>query len=264
MKREDIYEGMSGIGPDLIEEAEKHVFAARRRPNILKWAAAAAVFVILSGVGVYAAAGGFTVRKLLLNGYEVSAKISRIPMKKITGKVNEASEIIPEQYKNYKPYSSMFPGSFYKDVSSAEEAAAYIGYDRLQTPSFPYDHTDNFQVAVVGDPKGRLSQIQIMQDCVTEKVTAQNWTTLFTEYYDKDVFELKSVANLQTEMSEFTTGQGLRCIVFEGIPEVTTRKFITAYITTGDVVYMCHSAFNAPDQAEAEKIIHDWAESIKK
>ena len=46
MKREDIYEGMSGIGPDLIEEAEKHVFAARRKPKIFRWAAAAAVFVL--------------------------------------------------------------------------------------------------------------------------------------------------------------------------------------------------------------------------
>ena len=85
MKREDIYEGMSGIGPDLIEEAEKHVFAARRKPKIFRWAAAAAVFVLLCGVGVYGATGGFTVRKLLINGYEVRANISRIPMQEITG-----------------------------------------------------------------------------------------------------------------------------------------------------------------------------------
>ena len=130
MKREDIYEGMSGIGPDLIEEAEKHVFAARRKPKLFRWAAAAAMFVLLCGIGVYGAAGGFTVRKLLLNGYEVRANISRIPMQEITGRVNEASEIIPEQYKTFPPYSNMFPGSFYKDVNSAEEAAAYIGYDR--------------------------------------------------------------------------------------------------------------------------------------
>ena len=108
MKREDIYEGMSGIGPDLIEEAETHAFASCRKPKVFRWAAAAAVFVLLCGVGVYAAAGGFTVRKLLLNGYEVSANISRIPMKKITGKVNEASAIIAEQFRNREPYSSMF------------------------------------------------------------------------------------------------------------------------------------------------------------
>ena len=263
MKREDIYEGMSGIGPDLIEEAEKHVFAARRKPKIFRWAAAAAVFVLLCGIGVYGAAGGFTVRKLLLNGYEVRANISRIPMQEITGRVNEASEIIPEQYKTFPSYSNMFPGSFYKDVSSAEEAAAYIGYDRLQTPTFPYDHTDNFQVAVVGDPKGRLSQIQIMQDCVTEKVTAQNWTTLFTKHYDRDAFEIEYPGDISTEMTEFTTGAGHRCLVFASDAEDPGRHGLTAYITTGDVVYMCHSAFNTADRAEAEKIIHDWAESIK-
>ena len=64
-------------------------------------------------------------------------------------------------------------------------------------------------------------------------------------------------------MSEFTTGQGLRCIVFSGNAEAANRQTLTAYITTGDVVYMCHTAFNTPDQAEAEQIIHEWAESIK-
>ena len=263
MKREDIYEGMSGIGPDLIEEAETHVFATRRKPKVFRWAAAAAVFVILCGVGVYAAAGGFTVRKLLLNGYEVSAKISRIPMKKITGQVNEASEIIAEQFRNREPYSSMFAGSFYKDVSSAEEAAAYIGYDKLQTPAFPYDHENNFRVAVVGDPNGRILQIQIMRDAVSDTVTAQNWTTLFTEHYDGDVFDIGSAGDSSEEMQEFTTANKLRCIVFASDAEVPGRKSLTAYITTGDVVYMCHSAFNTADRAEAEKIIHDWAESLK-
>ena len=77
MKSEDIYKGIGGIGPDLIEEAENAVFPRRRVPNVLKWAAAAAIFVVFCGVGVYAAAGGFTVKKLSINGYEVSADISR-------------------------------------------------------------------------------------------------------------------------------------------------------------------------------------------
>ena len=263
MKREDIYEGMSGIGPDLIEEAEKHVFAARRKPKIFRWAATAAVFVLLCGVGVYGAAGGFTVRKLRVNGYEVSANISRIPMQEITGRVNEASEIIPEQYKTFPSYSNMFRGSFYKDVSSAEEAAAYIGYDKLQIPAFPYDHENNFQVAVEGDPNGRISQIQIMRDAISDKVTVQNWTTLFTKHYDRDVFDIGFIGDSSEEMQEFTTGAGHRCIVFASDAENPGRHGLTAYITTGDVVYMCHSAFNTADRAEAEKIIHDWAESIK-
>ena len=263
MKREDIYEGISGIDPDLIEEAERHVFAARKTSKLLKWAAAAAIFLILGGVGAYAAAGGFSVKKLLLNGYEVSADISRIPMKRITGSVGEASEVIKEQFKNHQPFDSMFAGSFYQDVSSAEEATAYIGYDKLQIPAFPYDHADIFQVAVVGDQTGRLSQIRIMRDCLTEKVSVQNEATLFTEHYDGNVFEIGSAGSGSYEMTEFTTGAGHRCIVFESDAKNADRKGLTAYITTGDVVYMCHTAFNTEDRAEAERIIHDWAESLK-
>ena len=262
MKRDKIYEGISGISPEFIEEAESHVFPARRKPRLVKWAAAAAVFVALCGVGAYGMSGGFNVRKLVLNGYEVSADISRIPMKQITGQVNEASDAIQEQFKNYRPYDSRSPGSFYRKVASAEEAAAYIGYDKLQVPAFPYDHGD-ITVAVTGNQSGRLIQIQIMQDCVTEKVTAQNWTTLFTEHYDKNVFDLGWAGTGSYEMQEFITGAGHRCIVFESDAEVQGRKGLTAYITTGDIVYMCHSAFNAEDRADAEKIIHDWAESLK-
>ena len=48
-----------------------------------------------------------------------------------------------------------------------------------------------------------------------------------------------------------------------GIRLDSLTEDLTAYITTGDIVYMCHSAFNAEDRADAEKIIHDWAESLK-
>ena len=263
MKKEDMYNGISGIGADLLEEAEVHSFPVRKKPKFLKWAAVAAVFVLLCGAGVYGATGGFTVKKLMMNGYEVKANISRIPMKEITGEVSEASAVIREQFKNHKPYSNLFAGSFYKNVDSAEEAAAYIGYDKLQIPVFPYDHTTNFQVAVVGDSDGRISQIQIMRDAVSDKVTAQNWTTLFTEHYDKNVFDIGWAGTGSYEMQEFITGAGHRCIVFESDAEVQGRKGLTAYITTGDIVYMCHSAFNAEDRAAAEKIIHNWAESLK-
>ena len=262
MKREDIYEGISGISPALIEEAEKHVFASRRRPAVLKWAAVAAVFMILSSVGVYAATGGFTVRKLLVNGYEVSSGISRIPMKSITGKVNEASEAILEQYKDYKPFSSQFPGTFYKSADSAEEAAAYIGYDRLQIPAFPYEQAE-ITVSVQGDPKGRLSEIWLMREYITERFSVQNWTMLFTRNYDKDTFEIEHVGDIASEMTRYQTNAGLQCLIFESEAEAADRHGLTAYITTGDVVYMCHTAFNTNDRAEAEKIIHDWAESLK-
>ena len=80
---------------------------------------------------------------------------------------------------------------------------------------------------------------------------------------DRDVFDIGSAGDSSEEMQEFTTANKLRCIVFASDAEVPGRHGLTAYITTGDVVYMCHSAFNTADRAEAEQIIHDWAESLK-
>jgi len=80
---------------------------------------------------------------------------------------------------------------------------------------------------------------------------------------DKNVFDIGWAGTGSYEMQEFITGAGHRCIVFESDAQVQGRKGLTAYITTGDIVYMCHAAFNAKDRADAEKIIHDWAESLK-
>ena len=264
MKREDIYEGMSGIGPDLIEEAEKHVFAARRKPKIFRWAAAAAVFVLLCGVGVYGATGGFTVKKVMANGYTISTSLSRIPMKAITGDVNEASVIIPKQFENYKSYSSLYPGYFCKDLRSAEEAADYVGYSKLQTPYFPYEEAKT-QVQVSGDRKGRISQIVVSVDNYTAKVRAFSRATLYTEHYSRKAYEMENVypQDVSFTQDEFQTAAGLLCKTIETSPLDSGYKGITGYIVSGDVVYSCHTAFLSKDQAEAEKIIHDWAESIK-
>ena len=264
MKSEDIYKGIGGISPGLLEEAENSSFAARKKPRILKWAAAAAVFVVLCGVGVYGATGGFTVKKVMANGYIISTSLSRIPMKEITGKVNEASVIIPEQYKNYQPYSSLFPGAFYKDLRSAEEAAGYVDYSRLQTPYFPYEEAKT-QVQVSGDQKGRITQIVVAVDNYTAKVRVFSWATLYTEHYSGKTYEMENVypQNVSFTQGEFQTAAGLLCKTIETSPLDSGYKGITGYIVSGDVVYSCHTAFLSKDKAEAEKIIHDWAESIK-
>lgn len=262
MKRENVYDGISGIDPAYIEEAEKHVFSSAKKQAVLMWLAAAAVFLVLGGVGVYAAGGGFTIRKLSVNGYEVAASISRIPLQKFTGKVKEASAIIREQHRNYKPFDNQSPDAFYKTMDSIEEAAAYVGYGKLQVPAFPYEQAD-ITVEAQGDSKGRIREIRIQRDCITEDISVQNWTTMFTTNYDKDVFEIEYPDDIASEMTEFVTGAGLQCLVFESEAEAADRHGLSAYITTGDVVYMCHTAFYTAGRAEAEKIIHDWAESLK-
>ncbi|MBQ9910094.1 MAG: hypothetical protein IJM50_01065 [Lachnospiraceae bacterium] len=261
MERKDIYEGISGISPEFIDEAENHVFIRRRMPAVLKWAAVAAALMLFGGVGVYAATGGFTVRKLMVNGYEVSANITRIPMNEIKGRVNEASGIIREQFRTHEPFDSRMPDTYYKTLENAKEAADYVGYGKLKTPYFPYDQAD-VTVEVNGDQKGRIKDILIMRDCLNEKIIVQNWTWLFTKHYDRDDFVIEYPDDLASEMTEFMTGSGLQCLVFESDPEIEGRKGLTGYIAVGNAVYMCHTAFDANDRAEAENILHDWAESL--
>lgn len=262
MKKEDMYDAIGGIRPAFAEEAETGRFAAHRSPRILKWAAVAAVFVILCGTGVYAATGGFRVRKLAIGSYELSTDISRIPMKQITGEVREASEAIREQYQNYKPHDNLSPNTFYKDLGSAEEAAAYVGYEKLQIPDFPFEES-SVQVAAIGDEEGRISRITVMREYITGRISVQNWTILFTEHYDGQVFEVESAGAAISAGEEFTAEKGVRCLVYEFKAMNAGRSGLSAYVTTGDVVYVCHCAFNLEDRGEAERIIHDWADSLK-
>ena len=276
------------------------------KAKALKWAAAAAIIVLLGGVGVYAATGGFSrasddvsgsadntsgsadnssgsadnssapadgisgptnglsVKKITGNIYVVSAEIARIPMKDLKGEVNEASEIIPEQFREHMPYDNWFPGNYRGELDSAEEAAAYIGYSGLQTPYFPYNDADT-EVSVIGKSDGSFSQITIMTDNYKEKVMVQSWTTLFTESYDQDVFDSENhlAAGAALPSDAFTTKAGLLCLVFESNAEAANRKGMTAYICTGGILYTCHTSFNSKDRDAAKQIIHEWAESLK-
>ncbi len=264
MNSEDIYKGIGGISPDLLEEAETHSFPARRKPRILKWAAAAAVFVVLCGVGVYGAAGGFAVKKVMANGYTISTRLSCIPMKEIKGDVNEASGIILDQFINRKPYDSWFPGSYYKDLPSAEKAVEYVGYGKLQTAYFPYKSAVT-QVRVSGDHKGRIHQIVVAVENYTANVRVFNQATLYTEHCSDKIFELENAYSQDVSFIQggFQTAAGLFCTTIESSPLDSGYMGITGYMVSGNVVYSCHTAFLSKNRAEAEKIIHDWAESIK-
>ena len=264
MKSEDIYNGISRISPELLEEAESHGFPVRRKYSILKWTAAAAVLVLLCGVGVFGAAGGFTVKKVMANGYVISTDLSRIPMKEIGGSVNEASWIILDQFKNTTPYSSWYPGSYYKELKSPEEASDYVGLSQLQTPYFPYEDA-TVQIRVAGNRKGRIEQIIVAVENCTANVRVFNHATLYTEHYDGKVYEMENLypQDISFTQGTFVTAAGLLCTAIESSPLDSGYKGITGYVVSGDVVYSCHTAFLSKDQAEAEKIIHDWAESIK-
>ena len=194
-------------------------------------------------------------------GYTVSAAIKKVPMSEITGNVNEASRIIPEQIRNHKVYDSSVPNLYVTQTEGPAEAAAYVGYEGLQVPYFPYSDQKT-EVRVMGAVSGSLTQIAIETENLSEKVRVQICTWLLTEHFQDERFSFGNVSEVGVSFDEFQTAAGYRCVTAESLPLDSGYQGLTGYISADGVVYSCHTAFLGKNKAQAEEILHAWAESI--
>ena len=206
-----------------------------------------------------------SIKRTWSNGYETSANVYRIPISEFKGEiVDDIPAIVAEQSKNREPGSSSLPNVVTKEFTNAKEAAAYMSYDRLQTPYFPYENA-NYEITVDGKSGSffLINYTTAFYGVANGGISVENRTTLFTELYDQDVYDCRNMMQAGTKVtnSEFTTGAGLHCLVFEGTTE--NLSSMTAYISIGGLIYNCHTAYYAKDRDAAEQIIHDWAESLK-
>ena len=194
-------------------------------------------------------------------GYTVSAAIKKVPMSEITGNVSEASRIIPEQIRNHKVYDSTVPNLYVTQREGPAEAAAYVGHEGLQVPYFPYSDQKT-EVRVMGAVSGSLTQITIETENLKEKVRVQLTTYLFTEAYEAERFMMANVISAGMNFDSFRTEAGHCCVTAAFGPLDSGYQGLTGYVSADGVVYSCHTSFLGKNKAQAEEILHAWAESI--
>ena len=143
-KKEVMRQALGNIDDRLIAEEleayEKEPMRRKNRKILLKrvplWAAVMLVLILLGGTTVYAIVHfqGEVKKEEGMISFSLDAESYRVDESLIKGQILEAKEITKKQYEQWTLYSQDLPGHYSKKFTKAEEAKAYIGYDKLMLP----------------------------------------------------------------------------------------------------------------------------------
>ena len=111
MKKEDIIDSLNMLSDDIIEETA-NIRLNKKHHVGPGFAAFAACFCLIFCTITVLAASGLGTRLINLfaapeeSGFDLSVEIEKIPISAFTGDIREVSDIIRQQYDNYKPHYS--------------------------------------------------------------------------------------------------------------------------------------------------------------
>lgn len=263
MKNERLLNAMGDVNYELIENALNNKPKGKTRVR-LRWVATAACMVLILSITAYAVTNVFSVRKLELigeSGYSITAEIKKIPKNSLKGQVVEASDIVIEQYRNYDPYSSKFPGVYEREFNFAEDAVKYVGLKNLVIPFFPYQNAATEVIAECTED-GKIASVRVETVNLSEAVRVQVMSQIITTAYKNDVFDEWNVypEDLEYTWTDFLTPDSYTCQVVESTPLESGYQTISGYLVNDDIIYRIHLAFQDDNRQEAEDILHTWAE----
>jgi hypothetical protein len=116
----------------------------------------------------------------------LSIEIEKIPVNLLKGEVQEVPDVIVQQYKNYKPYDSWYPGSWHKDFSSSAAAREYVGLKSLRFLDWNLEEQST-NLMVTGNIKGELLILQLELYYQVGDIRLQAYSHIYTENYDEEI-----------------------------------------------------------------------------
>ena len=117
-------------------------------------------------------------------GYSLEFDVDKIQLSEITGQVNEAKEIIAEQYADVEPWSSFSPGFWIKEFSSFSEAKEYIGLEKIRGIKWDFDEQDTV-LTVYGNEKGEFEYLSLETLYQEGEIRLQSVVSIYTELYEE-------------------------------------------------------------------------------
>ena len=94
------------------------------------------ILILLGGTTVYAILyfRGEVRKSENTLSFSLDSKNYRIDEDQIKGQILEAKDVTKKQYEQWTVFDGDLPGHYYKEFSEAEEAEAFVGYDKLMFP----------------------------------------------------------------------------------------------------------------------------------
>lgn len=259
----ELFTKIGGIDQDLIIAAERT--PVQRKRVYVRWIAAAAACMLLLGISAYAVMNTYYVEKIYLaqgSGYSVTLRLPKISQNRLTGKIANVPAIIKDQYENYQPWSSRYPGAYTESFASPADAVRFVGFDGLRVPYFPYDRSDT-TVTVMGSESGALESVIIETSNLFEDVRVTVYSYICTRGVDE--FKAENIYpenGLDYTWSELTTGSGGLCRTVASSSLSSGYKTLAGYIVKDSVLYQIHLSFKDESSNSADAILCKWAEQL--
>lgn len=266
-----LYHGITNIREDILEEAQCPPVPRKTR-RWVRWVVAAACLCLIVGTAAALTTTEFGTRLIGLftlgedsdeSGYRLGIGIERVSQKELTGAIQEVPEIIVQQYKDYEPYDSWFPGHWKERFSSSAEAREFVGYAGLK--GLDWDLEEKWTtVSVLGDRDGNIQTVGLETCYEDGTIRMQAGSRLYTEYYDGELTAgVHSTNYIEFTESYYTTKNGKQCHIISGISDETGFLFLDGYLVEGGVLYHLHSiASRNVDDKETQELLRQWADQF--
>lgn len=274
MNTKTFSEAISEIDDKYYIEADAYQPNRNRHRN-MKWGVIAACICLLIGSAAALAASGVGTRLIETftsrteagsdyseSGFDLSVAIERMPADNLSEKIQQAGEAIKQQFKDYKPYDSWYPGCWRSDFVSRDEACEYIGLDRIKRPDCAWAEQST-TLNVLGNTDGQILNVDLETYYTVEDVRLQFFTEIYTENYNEEInVRVRTTEDVEFSESIYTAKSGVQCHVIDSSAMESGYLCMDGYIVDQGVLYELHIAYLEKDAKLAADLLHQWADAF--
>lgn len=268
-------EAMGELDTKYIDEAISHCHQAKQPSRFnrrLPVALIAAILALLL-IGCVAAATGVLGTRIMnfftsyiepgtdfkQSGFDLDVAIEKIPMDDFTGEIQQVGPTIQQQFKDYKLYSSWYPGHWQANFSSHEKACKYIGFDKLKQIDLNLEEQTT-TLNVFGNENGQILCIVLETYYSIDDINVQHFSRIYTENFDEEiVLETRTTESVEYEESFYTNDNNKQCHIIDSTALESGYRGMDGYIVDNGVLYNLHIAYQKEDSKQAIELIHFWA-----
>ncbi|MBU5627558.1 hypothetical protein KQI82_11615 [Oscillibacter sp. MSJ-2] len=268
-----LFDSLTNVSETWIEEAQEP-FTKKRRWILNRWGAAACLCLLIATATAFAVSGPgtaliewFTSRAepgsdFTESGFDLSVELERVPISDLTGEVRNAGALIAQQFKDYRPYDSWFPGLYQIRFSSPEEAYDYIGLSSLKQLDWDLEEQET-TLNVCGTPDGRITSINLETMYLSEEIRLQFHSRIYTEFCDEPLtIGVRTTESVGYQESFYTTASARRCHIITSSALKSGYLCLDGYLVDGGVLYSLHLAYLEEDSDWAEELLRQWADQF--
>lgn len=272
MRKSNVLEILTDIEDQYLMETWEECCTGKRTHHNM-WKVAAAVLVVVLSFGTVAAKQfGIWLKEKHSgreeSGYTIQFDEKFIDQKKLHGQLDQLRDTIVEQYKNHDILSSDTPGHYYQSFQTKQEAADFIGYDRLLLSDWKYKPSDEFgdavSISIEGKEDGTIDNLSLENHYVVDGIHLQEITTLYFEgtKLSPDIM-FSDDEHIEYTESKIRSESGEEWLVMDSAKSENGYYSKDAYIFKAGVLYNLYMAYeDKKGKDTAEQLMQEWIDSF--